>query len=131
MSLALLYAFAHFAGGVTLPLGLALLLAGKLLLGMIPLVALGLCIGFLASPQAAQILANILSVVMSFASGSLCRLISCLDLCSRSPPAAGLPRQSNRHEHGQWTDGQRAGALAGAGGLHPGLRHPGGLGAQA
>ena len=69
VSLALLYAFAHFAGGVTLPLGLALLLAGKLLLGMVPLVALGLCIGFLASPQAAQILANILSVVMSFASG--------------------------------------------------------------
>ncbi|PNY81125.1 ABC transporter permease [Deinococcus koreensis] len=69
LSLSVLYAFAHFAGGVTLPLGLALLLLGKLLLGMWPLVCLGLCIGFLVSPTAAQITANIVAVIMSFASG--------------------------------------------------------------
>lgn len=69
VALAALYVFAHFAGGITLPLGVALLVTGKLLLCMIPLIALGLCIGFLVSPQAAQIFANIVSVIMSFASG--------------------------------------------------------------
>lgn len=69
LCLVVLYTFAHFAGGVTLPLTLALGVGAKLLLAMIPLIALGLCIGFLANPQAAQILANIVSVVMSFASG--------------------------------------------------------------
>ena len=64
-----LYTFAHFAAGVTLSLALSISVAVKLLLAMVPLIALGLCIGFLATPQAAQILANIVSVVMSFASG--------------------------------------------------------------
>lgn len=69
LGLTLLYLFAHFAGGVTFPAGQALLIAGKLLLGMIPLIALGLCIGFLASPASASVLANILSVLVSFGSG--------------------------------------------------------------
>lgn len=69
VALGALYAFAHFAGGVTLPLGLGLVVLGKLLLGMVPLIALGLMIGFLAHPQAAQIMAQIISVVMAFASG--------------------------------------------------------------
>ncbi|GBF07254.1 ABC transporter [Deinococcus aerius] len=69
LSLSLLYAFAHFAGGVTLPLGLALTLLLKLLAGMVSLIAVGLSIGFLANPQAAQILANIVSVIIAFASG--------------------------------------------------------------
>lgn len=69
LALGLLYTFAHFAGGVTLPLGLALTILGKLLLGMIPLIAMGLAVGFLANPQAAQITAQIVAVIMSFASG--------------------------------------------------------------
>ncbi|THF83603.1 ABC transporter permease [Deinococcus sp. KSM4-11] len=69
LSLAVLYTFAHFTGGVTIPVGLALLLLGKLLLGIIPLIALGLCIGFLVTPTGAQITANLVSVLMSFASG--------------------------------------------------------------
>ena len=69
LSLSVLYTFAHFAGGVTLPLGLALTLLGKLLLGTIPLIAMGLCVGFLVSPTAAQVTANIVAVIMSFASG--------------------------------------------------------------
>lgn len=68
-SLVVLYAFAHFTGGVTLPLGLALTVLGKLLLSMIALIALGLMIGFLVNPQAAQITAQVVSVVMAFASG--------------------------------------------------------------
>ncbi|WP_135228922.1 ABC transporter permease [Deinococcus fonticola] len=69
MALGALYAFAHFAGGVTLPLGLALTVLVKLLLGMIALIAMGLAVGFLANPQAAQITAQIVAVIMSFASG--------------------------------------------------------------
>lgn len=69
IALAALYAFAHFAGGVTLPLGLSLVILGKLLLGLIPLIALGLAVGFLANPQAAQITAQVISILMSFASG--------------------------------------------------------------
>ncbi|WP_309571555.1 ABC transporter permease [Deinococcus sp.] len=69
LSLGILYTFAHFVGGVTIPVGTALLLLIKLLLGMIPLTLLGLCIGFLVSPTAAQITANLVSVIMSFASG--------------------------------------------------------------
>ncbi|UBV44192.1 ABC transporter permease (plasmid) [Deinococcus taeanensis] len=69
LSLSVLYAFAHFAGGVTLPAATALLLLGKLLLGMVPLIALGLSIGFLVAPTGAQVAANLVSVLMSFASG--------------------------------------------------------------
>ncbi|MDV6373777.1 ABC transporter permease [Deinococcus arenicola] len=69
LSLGLLYTFAHFAGGVTLPLGLALTILGKLLLGSVPLIALGFMIGFLVNPTAANVIANVVSVLMSFASG--------------------------------------------------------------
>ena len=69
LALAALYAFAHFAGGVTLGGGVALLTLGKLLLGMVPLIALGLAVGFFANPQAAQITAQLVSVIMAFASG--------------------------------------------------------------
>ncbi|MFC6661286.1 ABC transporter permease [Deinococcus multiflagellatus] len=69
LSLTVLYTFAHVAGGVTIPALTALALLGKLLLGMVPLIALGLCIGFLVAPAGAQITANIVSVLMSFASG--------------------------------------------------------------
>ncbi|WP_029479102.1 ABC transporter permease [Deinococcus frigens] len=69
LSLTLLYTFAHFAGGVTLPLGLVLTILGKLLLGSVPLIALGFMIGFLVNPTAANVIANVVSVLMSFASG--------------------------------------------------------------
>ena len=69
LALALLYAFAHFVGGVTMTLPVALTALGKLLLGMVPLVVMGLAIGFLVNPTAAQVVANIVSIVMSFGSG--------------------------------------------------------------
>ena len=53
-SLTMLYTFAHFAGGVTLPPVLALTILGKLLLGCVPLIALGFMIGFLINPTAAR-----------------------------------------------------------------------------
>lgn len=69
LSLALLYAFGHFAGGVSFSIPLTFTLLAKFLLAMIPLIAMGLSIGFLVSPTAAQVIANIVSVIMSFASG--------------------------------------------------------------
>ncbi|SMB88782.1 ABC transporter permease [Deinococcus hopiensis] len=69
VSLTALYLFGHVAGGVTFPLGEGLRIAGELLLGMIPLIALGLCIGFLATPTSASVVAQIISVLMSFGSG--------------------------------------------------------------
>ncbi|MFB9991749.1 ABC transporter permease [Deinococcus oregonensis] len=86
LSLTLLYTFAHFAGGVTLPLGLALTVLGKLLLGMIPLIALGLCIGFLVNPAAASVMANVLSVLVSFASGLFVPLNQLPDVVQRAAP---------------------------------------------
>lgn len=69
LSLGLLYAFAHFVGGVTMPVGLALTILVKLLIGSVPLIALGFMIGFLVNPTAANVIANVVSVLMSFASG--------------------------------------------------------------
>ncbi|GGR58830.1 ABC transporter [Deinococcus seoulensis] len=86
LSLGVLYAFAHLAGGVTIPAGTALLLLLKMLLGMIPLIAMGLCVGFLVSPAAAQITANIVSVLMSFASGLFTPLGSMPDFIQRAAP---------------------------------------------
>ena len=69
VSLTALYLFAHFAGGVTFAAGQGLSIAAQLLVGMIPLIALGLCIGFLASPASASVGAQIISVLLSFGSG--------------------------------------------------------------
>lgn len=69
LALILLYAFAHFVGGVTIPLGVALTALGKLLLGMIPLVAMGLAIGFLVNFNAANVVAQIINLLMAFGSG--------------------------------------------------------------
>lgn len=86
LSLGVLYAFAHVAGGVTIPLGTALTLLGKLLLGLIPLTLLGLSIGFLVSPTAAQITANLVSVLMSFASGLFTPLGAMPDFVQKIAP---------------------------------------------
>lgn len=69
VALAALYGFAHWAGGVTLTTAQAVTALLKLLLGMIPLVLMGLAIGFTVTPSAAQVIANVVSMVMSFGSG--------------------------------------------------------------
>ncbi len=86
LSLTLLYTFAHFAGGVTMPLTLALTILGKLLLGCVPLIALGFMIGFLINPTAANVIANVVSVLMSFASGLFVPLDGLPDVMQKLAP---------------------------------------------
>ena len=81
-----LYTFAHFAGGVTLPPVLALTILGKLLLGCVPLIALGFMIGFLINPTAANVIANVVSVLMSFASGLFVPLNGLPDVMQKLAP---------------------------------------------
>ena len=64
-----LFAFAIIAGGVSLGLLVWAKLVGALVLGMIPFVALGLCIGYVAGPNSAAAIANVIFLPFSFASG--------------------------------------------------------------
>lgn len=69
VSLALLFAFAAIVGHVTQPLEFWVKLTALLLTGMVPFVALGLAIGYVASPTAAAPIANLITLPLSFASG--------------------------------------------------------------
>ncbi|PYE51087.1 ABC transporter permease [Deinococcus yavapaiensis] len=68
-SMLCLVTFAHFAGGVTIAPDVLALVLAKLLAGMIPFVALGLLIGYLASPSSAAPIANLVFLPLSFMSG--------------------------------------------------------------
>jgi len=68
-ALVLLFSFAAFYGHVSLPAAFWAKLASLLLVGMIPFVALGLAIGYFASPTAAAPIANLISLPLSFGSG--------------------------------------------------------------
>jgi ABC-2 type transport system permease protein len=69
LSLAVLFSFAAIVGHVTLPMAFWAKISALLLVGMVPFVALGLAIGYLASPTAAAPIANLISLPLSFASG--------------------------------------------------------------
>ena len=64
-----LFLFAIIAGGVSLSLVVWAKLVGFLVVGMIPFVALGLCIGYVAGPNSAAAIANLIFLPLSFASG--------------------------------------------------------------
>jgi ABC-2 type transport system permease protein len=57
------------AGGVRLPAGSWLSLAGVLVSGAIPFAAFGLAVGFWAGPNSAPAILNLLSLPLAFASG--------------------------------------------------------------
>lgn len=69
LSLALLFAFAATVGHLSLAPAFWVKISGLLLLGMVPFVALGLAIGYFASPTAAAPIANLISLPLSFGSG--------------------------------------------------------------
>lgn len=69
LSLLLLFAFARIAGGVKLEFIIGLLVIVKLLLGSLPIIALGFAVGFWVPPSSASVISNVISLVMSFASG--------------------------------------------------------------
>ena len=68
-SLLALFAFGALVGGVRMPIATWLGLVGLLVVGMIPFVALGLAIGYLAGPNSAAAVANMIFLPLSFASG--------------------------------------------------------------
>ncbi len=68
-ALAVLYLFAAFVGHVRMELAGWCSLIGLLLGGMIPFVALGLWLGYLAGPNSAPVIANLIYLPLAFASG--------------------------------------------------------------
>ena len=66
---ALLFTAGAVAGGVRLPPGSWLALAGVLVSGALPFAAFGLAVGFWAGPNSAPAVLNLLSLPLGFASG--------------------------------------------------------------
>ncbi|MGH7876823.1 MAG: ABC transporter permease [Candidatus Dormibacteraceae bacterium] len=69
VSLLALFAFAILAGGVHLPLATWVDLTFRLLLGALPLIGMGMAIGYAAGPNSAPAVTNLIYLPMSFASG--------------------------------------------------------------
>lgn len=69
LALGLLFAVAILLGGIGLGAATWVALAGRLLLGAIPFIALGFAIAYLAGPSAAPAMANLVFIAMAFASG--------------------------------------------------------------
>jgi ABC-2 type transport system permease protein len=69
VALVVLFVFAHFSAKVNLDVGTWVTLAARLLLGSIPFIGLGLGFGYLASPNSAPALINIVYLPIAFASG--------------------------------------------------------------
>lgn len=68
-ALVVLFLFAHFAASVNLGLDTWATLAGRLLLGSIPFIGLGLGFGYLVGPNAAPAVINFVYLPIAFASG--------------------------------------------------------------
>ncbi|GAC1672856.1 MAG: ABC transporter permease [Candidatus Dormibacteraceae bacterium] len=69
LTLAVLFPFAFIAGGVRLEPDQWFTLAARVLLGAIPFIALGFAIGYLAGPNSAVAVINLIYLPMAFASG--------------------------------------------------------------
>lgn len=69
LALAVLLAFGAVAGGVRLAPIAWFALGGRLLLGVFPFIAIGFGVGYLAGPQSAIAILQLISLPMSFASG--------------------------------------------------------------
>ena len=69
LTLVVLFPFAFIAGGVRLEQDQWFALASRVLLGSIPFIALGFAIGYLAGPNSAIAVINLIYLPMAFASG--------------------------------------------------------------
>ena len=69
LTMLILFAFAAVAGGVRMDAAMWLTLIVRLLLGSLPFIALGFAIGYLANPNAAAPIIQIVFLILSFASG--------------------------------------------------------------
>lgn len=84
--LLILFAFVAIAGGIRMDAGMWLTLAGRLLLGALPFIALGFAIGYLASPNAAAPIINIIFLILSFASGLFIPMKQLPDIVQKVAP---------------------------------------------
>jgi ABC-2 type transport system permease protein len=64
-----LFAYAGVAGGIRLPLATWVDVTARLLAGALPLIGLGFAIGYLAGPNAAPAVVNLVYLPLAFASG--------------------------------------------------------------
>jgi ABC-2 type transport system permease protein len=69
IAISALFVFAAVTGGIQLQPLLWLTLSAKLLLGVFPFITLGFAIGYLAGPNSAAAILQLISLPMSFASG--------------------------------------------------------------
>jgi ABC-2 type transport system permease protein len=69
LSVLVLFAYGGVAGGIRLAPGVWLSMIVRLLAGSLPLIALGFAIGYLAGPNAAPAVANLVYLPLAFASG--------------------------------------------------------------
>lgn len=69
LALLLLFAFGALVGGIRMGAATWTGLIGLSLIGMVPFIALGLCIGYVAGPSSAPPVANLIFLPLSFASG--------------------------------------------------------------
>jgi ABC-2 type transport system permease protein len=69
VALLVLMAFVVVAGGVRFPISTGAQVIGLLLIGALPLIGLGMTIGYTSGPNAAPAVANLIYLPMAFASG--------------------------------------------------------------
>jgi ABC-2 type transport system permease protein len=83
ISVVLLILFAGVTGGVWLNLVTYLSLIGRVLLGSLPMIGLGMAIGYSAGPNAAPAVTNLIYLPMAFASGLFIRPESLPDIVQK------------------------------------------------
>jgi ABC-2 type transport system permease protein len=86
LSVLVLYAVATLGGGVSLSIGSWLSLTLRLIVGALPLLGLGLAIGYSSGPNAAPAISNLIYLPLSFASGLLIPLQALPDFLVRIAP---------------------------------------------
>jgi ABC-2 type transport system permease protein len=86
LALLVLFAFGALAGGIRLPPAVWVGLAGRLLAGAVPLIALGIAIGYAVDPTGAGGVANLIYLPLSFGSGLFVPVESLPDVVQRVAP---------------------------------------------
>ncbi len=86
LSVLVLYAVAMLGGGVSLSIDSWLSLTLRLIVGALPLLGLGLAIGYSSGPNAAPAISNLIYLPLSFASGLLIPLQSLPDFLVKIAP---------------------------------------------
>jgi ABC-2 type transport system permease protein len=86
LSLLLLLAFAIVVGGARLEISTLANIVVRLLLGSLPLIALGMAIGYMSGPNAAPAVANLIYLPLSFASGIFIPVFALPDFVQKVAP---------------------------------------------